>query len=138
LIINDNAWIANKFKNVEFHLGQKDLLNKKNKIIIKKKIYFGITCHNSLDLAKKAIKLNANYIAFGAFFSTKTKKTKYIARKKILLKAKNFKTKIVAIGGITNQNYNELLENGADYIAVSSFVWKNKDFNPDQAIKLFK
>ena len=119
-------------------MGQKDLLNKKNKVIIKKKIYFGITCHNSLDLAKKAIKLNANYIAFGAFFSTKTKKTKYIAKKKILLKAKNFKTKIVAIGGITNQNYNELLENGADYIAVSSFVWKNKDFNPDQAIKLFK
>jgi len=138
LIINDNAWIANKFKNVGFHLGQKDLLNKKNKIIIKKKIYFGITCHNSLDLAKKAIKLKANYIAFGAFFSTKTKKTKYIAKKKILLKAKNFKTKIVAIGGITNQNYHELLENGADYIAVSSFVWKNKDFNPDQAIKLFK
>jgi thiamine-phosphate pyrophosphorylase len=46
--------------------------------IIGKKI-IGITCHNSIKLAKAAIKENADYIAFGAFFSTKTKKVKFKA-----------------------------------------------------------
>mgnify|MGYP000374100438 CR=1 FL=1 len=49
----------------------------------------GITCHNSIKLAKAAVKEKANYIAFGAFFSTKTKKVKHIATTKILNKVKN-------------------------------------------------
>ena len=72
------------------------------------------------------------------FFPTKTKKVKYIAKKNILKKAKKLNTKIVAIGGITNKNYKMLLKSGADFIAISSFVWKNKEFNPIQAVKLFK
>ena len=39
----------------------------------------GITCHNSIKLAKEAIKNKADYLAFGAFYSSKTKKTKYRA-----------------------------------------------------------
>ena len=64
---------------------------------------FGITCHNSISLAKKALKFKPHYIAFGAFFPTKTKRVKYIAKKDILKKAKKLKTKVVAIGGITKQ-----------------------------------
>ena len=105
---------------------------------LSKNIVFGITCHNSLSLARKAILLDSTYIAFGAFFPTKTKKVKYVADKNILKKAKNLNTKIVAIGGITNKNYKVLLKDGADFIAISSFVWKNKEFNPLEAIKLFK
>ena len=43
------------------------------KKILGKKI-IGITCHNSMNLAKKAIKAKADYIAFGAFNQSKTKK----------------------------------------------------------------
>ena len=138
LIINDDTNLVSKFSNVGFHLGQNDL--KKNKKIagLNKKIVFGITCHNSLSLAKKAVLLNSTYVAFGAFFPTKTKKVKYVANKNILKKAKKLNTKIVAIGGITNKNYEELLKFGADFIAISSFVWKNKEFTPLEAIKLFK
>ena len=39
----------------------------------KKKI-IGVTCHNSIKLAKIAIKHNADYVAFGAFYFSKTKK----------------------------------------------------------------
>ena len=138
LIINDDIQLAYKFKNVGFHLGQNDLKKNKKKIDLNKNILFGITCHNSLSLAKKAILLGSTYVAFGAFFPTKTKKVKYVANKYILKKAKKLNTKIVAIGGITNKNYMDLLKFGADFIAISSFVWKNKELTPLEAIKLFK
>ena len=138
LIINDDSSFIKKYKNTGFHLGQKDLMEKNNISNLNKKNCFGITCHNSISLAKKALKFKPHYIAFGAFYPTKTKQVKYIAKKDILKKAKKFKTKVVAIGGITNKNYKELIKSGADYIAISSFIWKNKQFNPVQAIKLFK
>tara|TARA_E500000178_G_scaffold261810_1_gene258776 strand:+ start:34 stop:633 length:600 start_codon:yes stop_codon:yes gene_type:complete len=138
LIINDDAYLASKFKRIGFHLGQKDLRKSEKKILLNKKKFFGITCHNSLRLAKKAVLLNSSYVAFGAFFPTKTKIVKYIAKKNIIKKAKKLNTKIVAIGGVTNKNYKDLLKCGANYVAVSSFVWKNKEFSPLQAIKLFK
>ena len=138
LIINDDAYLASKFKRIGFHLGQKDLRKSEKKILLNKKKFFGITCHNSLSLAKKAVLLNSSYVAFGAFFPTKTKIVKYIAKKNIIKKAKKLNTKIVAIGGVTNKNYKDLLKCGADYVAISSFVWKNKEFSPLEAIKLFK
>ena len=138
LIINDDSFFVKKYKNTGFHLGQKDLMKKDNISNLNKNNCFGITCHNSISLAKKALKFKPNYIAFGAFYPTKTKQVKYIAKKDILKKAKKFKTKVVAIGGITNKNYKELIKSGADYIAISGFIWKNKQFNPVQAIKLFK
>lgn len=138
LIINDDSSFVKKYKNTGFHLGQKDLMKKNNISNLKRNYCFGITCHNSISLAKEALKFKPHYIAFGAFFPTKTKRVKYIAKKDILKKAKKFKTKVVAIGGITNKNYKELIESGADYIAISGFIWKNKRFNPTQAIKLFK
>ena len=82
--------------------------------------------------------LKSSYVAFGAIFPTKTKIVKYIAKKNIIKKEKKLKNKIVAIGGVTNKNYNDLLKCGANYVAVSSFVWKNKEFSPLEAIKLFK
>ena len=90
-----------------------------------------------MSLAKKAILLGSTYVAFG-LFSNKNKKVKYVANKYILKKAKKLNTKIVAIGGITNKNYMDLLKFGADFIAISSFVWKNKELTPLEAIKLFK
>ena len=138
LIINDDSFFVKKYKNTGFHLGQKDLMKKDNISNLNKNNCFGITCHNSISLAKKALKFKPNYIAFGAFYPTKTKQVKYIAKKGILKKAKKLKTKVVAIGGITNKNYKELIKSGADYIAISGFIWKNKQFNPVQAIKLFK
>ena len=70
----------------------------------------GITCHNSIRLAKIAIKNKANYLAFGAFNSSKTKKVKYKASISLLKKARKItKIPIVAIGGINSKNYKKLL-----------------------------
>ena len=53
--------------------------------ILKNKI-IGITCHNSVRLAKKAKLNGASYIAIGAFFKTSTKKVLYKTNVKTLKK----------------------------------------------------
>ena len=108
------------------------------KKILGKKI-IGITCHNSINLAKKAIKAKADYIAFGAFNQSKTKKTKYKASTKILKKVKKLtKTPLVAIGGINCNNYKKLLLNNANFLAISGYIWNNKKYKPQEAIKKLK
>jgi thiamine-phosphate pyrophosphorylase len=137
-IINDDPLLALRLDADGCHLGQKDMNIKTAKKIIGKKI-IGITCHNSMNLAKKAIKAKADYIAFGAFNQSKTKKTKYVASVKILNKVKKFtKTPIVAIGGINAVNYKNLLLNNANFLAISGYIWKNKKFKPTQAIERLK
>ena len=134
-IVNDDPILANKLNADGCHLGQKDMSIKEAKKIIGSKI-IGITCHNSIKLAKKAIKNKVDYIAFGAFFPTKTKKAKYRSNIKTLNKAKKLTTiPIVAIGGITNKNHKKLLLNNANFLAISGYIWSNKKYKPVEAIK---
>ena len=51
---------------------------------------------------------------------------------------KNIKIPIVVIGGINNLNYKKLMKAGANYIAISSFIWDNPKLKPELAIRLFK
>ena len=105
---------------------------------MKKKI-LGVTCHNSIKLAKVAICNNADYLAFGAFNLSKTKKVKFKASVNTLKKAKKITNKpIVAIGGINPNNYQKLLLNKANFLAISGYIWKNKKIKPMEAIKKFK
>ena len=126
-LINDDPLLAKKLNADGCHLGQKDMDILEARKILKNKI-IGITCHNSINLAEIASKNGADYLAFGAFYPTKTKKIKHYADIKILnWSKKNIKIPVVAIGGITNKNYLNLLDSGAKLIAVSSFIWKNKN-----------
>jgi len=134
-LVNDDPILSKKLNADGCHLGQKDMNIAEARKIIGSKI-IGITCHNSIDLAKAAIRDKANYIAFGAFFSTKTKKVKYRATSKILNKANKLtKIPIVAIGGININNYKKLLLNNANLLAISSYVWNNKKYKPFESIK---
>ena len=134
-LINDDVLLAKKLNSDGCHLGQKDMKISKARKIIKKKI-IGITCHNSIKLAKSAIKEKADYVALGAFNISKTKKTKFKANIKLLKKIKKItKTPIVAIGGINSDNYKKLLLNKANFLAISSFIWNNKKLKPKDAIK---
>ncbi|MDB4066121.1 thiamine phosphate synthase [Candidatus Pelagibacter sp.] len=137
-IINDDPILSKKLNADGCHLGQKDMnINKAKKIIGNKII--GITCHNSIKLAKAAIKEKASYIAFGAFFLTKTKKVKFKAKIEILNKAKKLsQTPIVAIGGINIKNYKKLLLNNANLLAISGYVWNNKKYKPLETIEKLK
>jgi len=137
-LINDDVLLAKKLNSDGCHLGQKDMEILNARKIIKRKI-IGITCHNSIKLAKLAIRNKADYLAFGAFNTSKTKKTKYKANLILLKKIKKItKIPIVAIGGINYKNYKKLLLNKANFLAISSYVWNNKKLNPVDAIRKLK
>jgi len=137
-LINDEVMLAKKLDADGCHLGQKDMPIIDAKKILGKKI-IGITCHNSLNLAKKAISNNADYLAFGAFFPTKTKRVSYKANTIILKKVKKItNTPIVAIGGINSNNYKKLLLNKANFLAISGYIWNNKKYNPQEALEKLK
>ena len=137
-IINDDPYLALRVKADGCHLGQSDINILKAKKILKNKT-IGITCHNSIKLAKKAKNDGANYIAIGAFFKTKTKKVKYRANIKTLKKIKkSINLPVVAIGGINEKNYKNLLLNKADFLAISGYIWNNKKLKPYQAVKKLK
>ena len=137
-LINDDVYLTKKLDADGCHLGQKDMNILDARKIIGNKI-IGITCHNSIKLAKYAIKNKADYLAFGAFNYSKTKKVKYKASINFLQKARKItKIPIVAIGGITSTNYKKLLLNKANFLAISSYVWRNKKLKPIDAIKNLK
>tara|TARA_Y100001958_G_C21073282_1_gene432058 strand:+ start:269 stop:871 length:603 start_codon:yes stop_codon:yes gene_type:complete len=137
-LLNDDYLLALKAKANGCHLGQLDGSFSVARKRLEKKI-FGITCHNSKNLALKALKYNPNYLAFGSFYKSKLKPRAIKANLEIIKWAKN-KTKkpIVAIGGITNKNYRKLIKSGAKYIALSSFIWDNPKLKPKFAIRKFK
>ena len=137
-IINDDPLLALKVNADGCHLGQKDMAINEAKKILKNKI-IGVTCHNSIKLAKKALLNGANYIALGSFYKTKTKKVIYKANTTTLNKIKkSLKIPVVAVGGINERNYKYLLLNKADFLAISGYIWKNKKLGPLRAIEKIK
>ena len=137
-LVNDDPILALKVNADGCHLGQKDMSIIKAKKILKNKI-IGITCHNSIRLAKKALMNGANYVAVGAFYKTKTKKVKFRAKPSILRKIKKLSNNpIVAIGGINEKNYRKLLLNKANFLAISGYIWNNKKYKPYEAIERLK
>ena len=137
-IINDNLRLALKIKADGCHLGQSDGSIKIARKKLKKKI-LGVTCHNSKISAKNAVKNKVDYVAFGSFFKSKLKPYAKKANVATLRWAKKeIKKPIVVIGGINNLNYKRLINAGAKYIAISSFIWDNPKLKPEFAIKLFK
>ena len=137
-LVNDDPILALKVNADGCHLGQKDMSIIEAKKILKNKI-IGITCHNSIRLAKKALMNGANYIAVGAFYKTKTKKVKFRAKPSILRKIKKLSNNpIVAIGGINEKNYKKLLLNKANFLAISGYIWNNNKYKPYEAIERLK
>ena len=137
-LINDDVNLARELDADGCHLGQNDMSLVNARKIIKKKI-IGITCHNSIKLAKLATKDKADYIALGAFYVSKTKKTKFRANLNLLKRIKKMtKTPVVAIGGINSNNYKKLLLNKANFLAISGYIWNNKKLKPFEALKKLK
>jgi len=137
-LVNDDVYLAKKLNADGCHLGQKDMNLLKAKKLIGNKI-IGVTCHNSIRLAKIALKNKADYIALGAFYSSRTKKIRYRASINLLIKARKIlKSPIVAIGGINFENYKKLLLNKANFLAISGYIWNNKKLKPIEAIKKLK
>ena len=129
LIINDDVALAKDVGAHGIHLGQDDLSPVAARIILGNQAVIGVTCHDSLEFARKAIKDSANYIAFGRFFLSNTKPDARPAPITLVSEArKEFgNTPIVVIGGITLDNGKQLLDAGADMLAVCHSLFSADD-----------
>lgn len=118
LLINDDLALASELQ-VGVHLGREDGSLREARQQLGPQAIIGATCQTDLDYAAEAIEAGASYIAFGRFFQSETKPGAPAATPDLLIQArKRFAVPIVAIGGITTDRAPQLLDAGADLLAV--------------------
>lgn len=129
-IINDDPQLAKAVSADGVHVGKEDGKIADARKILGEQGIIGVSCYNRLENAQQAITQGADYVAFGRFFPSKTKPDALQADLQLLELAKQeLKVPIVAIGGITQDNAQDLIKRGADAIAVI-----NDLFHDEQAI----
>lgn len=136
-LVNDRPDLAKQSGADGVHLGRQDAGIREAREMLGFEATIGATCHGSRHLAFEAGDAGADYVAFGAFFPTKTKKVEHRAKPEILEWWSGLaEIPCVAIGGITPDNCAPLIEAGADFLAVSSAVW-NHPRGPEAAVAAF-
>jgi thiamine-phosphate pyrophosphorylase len=141
-IINDRADLVVKANADGVHLGQDDMSVADARNIIGSDRIIGVSCHASRDMGFMAGEQGADYVAFGAFFPTKSKSQEKIDKWGVpeieLIEYWSTYTTVpcVAIGGMAAQNCKPLIKAGADFIAAITSVWEHKD-GAKQAVQEF-
>jgi thiamine-phosphate pyrophosphorylase len=133
-LINDRPDLAHHHDLDGVHIGQDDIPYQQAREMLGGAKIIGVTCHNSKHKAMLAGDAGADYVAFGAFFETQTKDTQSVATPELLSWWQELmEPPCVAIGGITPENAAPLITAGADFIALSSGVWRHPQ-GPEAAI----
>ncbi len=127
-LINDDVDLAIACQADGVHLGQGDEALASARKRLASNAVIGISCEDSLDLARKAVTQGADYIAFGRFFPSRTKPDAPLTPMHRLCDARTqFSVPIVAIGGITRDNAPQLVTSGADMLAVVNDLFAPQD-----------
>ncbi|MDD5471791.1 MAG: thiamine phosphate synthase [Sideroxydans sp.] len=128
LIVNDDVQQAMQVAADGVHLGGEDGSIAVARTVLGAGKIIGASCYNRVPLAIEAVKQGADYVAFGAFFSSSVKPDAVQAKVSMLEEARrNLQVPIVAIGGITIANGQQLISAGADALAVISALWQAPD-----------
>lgn len=128
LIINDDLELALAVDAHGLHLGSEDGSIAAARVRLGPHKLLGASCYSRLENAERAIAEGADHIAFGAFFVSGVKPGAARAAPALLSAAKRrFKVPVVAIGGITHTNAPQLIDAGADSIAVISALFSAPD-----------
>lgn len=136
-LLNDRPDLAVEMGADGVHLGQDDTPAREARRMMGADAVIGVTCHNSRDLAFQAAEDGADYVAFGAFFPTRTKEAKTRAEPWLIAWWHEVATvPQVAIGGITAANCAPLVAAGVDFLAVSGGVWNHSE-GPTRAVQAF-
>jgi thiamine-phosphate pyrophosphorylase len=136
-LMNDRADLALSCGCDGVHVGPEDTPYAEARALLGPERIVGVTCRDSRHEAIEAADAGVDYVAFGAFFPTKTKEAKARAEPEILRWWSEIMTvPCVAIGGITPENCPPLVKAGADFLAVISAVWDHPQ-GPGAAVKAF-
>jgi thiamine-phosphate pyrophosphorylase len=137
-ILNDRMDLAKACGADGVHLGQSDGDPREARLLLGPAAQIGRTCHDSRHLAMEAGEAGVDYVAFGAFYPTKTHATIYRPDPSILgWWSRLFEIPCVAIGGINPENGRALVEAGADFLAVCSWIWEHEQ-GPGAAVRAFQ
>lgn len=136
LIINDDAALAQQVDADGVHVGGADSSVADARAVLGSGRLIGVSCYNRLVLAHEAVRQGADYVALGSFFVSTVKPDAVAATTDLLRQARReLAVPLVAIGGITVQNGAQLLEAGANALAVISAVFSAP--NIEQAARQF-
>ena len=127
LIINDEPALALAVGAAGVHLGEDDGDIAAARALLVPQAIIGASCYDELALAQRAVAAGASYVAFGAFFPTRSKVTTRRANPALLRQSAALGVPRVAIGGLTPDNSQPVVEAGADLIAVISGVFSDAD-----------
>ena len=127
-IVNDDIQLASHVDADGVHLGASDDSVDTARAELGMHKIIGVSCYNRLSLAHNAVHAGADYVAFGAFFSSIIKPNAEVADIELLQQARvEFAVPLVAIGGITLHNAALLVHAGADALAVISALFDAED-----------
>ncbi len=136
-ILNDDYEIALGIGADGVHLGVQDGSIKMVRKNSTKNFVIGASCYDSRHLAMEAAEQGADYLSFGAFFPSKTKKSPGNPTTEILQWCNELiNLPTVAIGGITDKNCGSLIKTGVDFLAVISYVWDHSQGEAEALNKL--
>ena len=127
-IVNDDARLAAETDSDGAHLGRADGDCKRARAMLGPTAIIGVSCYNSLERARAAAAEGADYVAFGAFHPSGSKRDTTTAQPAIIGQAKaELALPVVAIGGITPDNCAPLIAQGVDLLAVIGSVYRAPD-----------
>ncbi len=127
-IINDDIALAKAIHADGVHLGKDDISIAQARKTLGENSIIGISCYNDLNLALQAEKNHADYVAFGAMFSSPTKPEASDASPLLIASAKKqLSIPVCAIGGITEDNITQVIGQGADMAAVISSLFASNN-----------
>ena len=127
-IINDDIELAKAVNAHGLHLGKDDLSLTIARQTLGVNAIIGVSCYNDLYRAIEAENNKADYVAFGAIFSSTTKPAANVAGLDIITKAKQqLSIPVCTIGGITQENIQQVIQQGADMAAVISGIFSSDD-----------
>ena len=129
-IVNDDVELALAVGADGVHLGEDDADIAAARELLGGAAIIGVSCYDSLGRAEELAARGADYIAFGAFFASRSKQTLRRATPQLLTEARRFDLPLVAIGGIDAGNAAPLISAGADAIAVISALFGSTDVEP--------
>jgi thiamine-phosphate pyrophosphorylase len=127
-IVNDSPVLAYEVDADGVHLGRDDGDIGLARGLLGRDRLVGVSCYNNIEIARQAVATGASYVAFGSFFISGTKPSAVRADPGLLLSARmELPVPLVAIGGIRLENAQELLDAGADALAVVSALFDADD-----------
>ncbi len=123
--INDRVELTKKVKADGVHIGYSDLAVSEARKILGQKVKIGVSCYGDLERAQKAVADGADYVAFGAFYPSKTKPKAAVVDLEVISQAKKeLNVPVCVIGGINETNIHEVAKHQPDMYSLVSDIFE--------------